>query len=197
MIEMALIAPVMFLLIFGIIEFGVMMFDVSAARFAAGEAAKVEAQVGAGNTDCPTLTQLQCAETFPNLADCGSQGAPKNCKCDADCQAVLSINQTALGSTSLVQVDGIDVIKLKSDGSFQPIGYPGVPTTLNSYVLRPISWVKGTTYDPNNRNVQLGNSDYLAVTIRFTYKWKTGLFQSFPNPQMTSSYYVRLEPQKF
>jgi Flp pilus assembly protein TadG len=44
--EFALIVPVLFLMLFGILESGLLLFSVGSARFAAGEAARQEAESG-------------------------------------------------------------------------------------------------------------------------------------------------------
>ncbi len=46
MTEFALITPVLLLLLFGILESGLLLFSVGSARFAAGEAARQEAESG-------------------------------------------------------------------------------------------------------------------------------------------------------
>jgi TadE-like protein len=46
MTEFALVAPVLLLVLFGILESGLLLFSVGSARFAAGEAARQEAESG-------------------------------------------------------------------------------------------------------------------------------------------------------
>ena len=46
MTEFALVSPVLLLLLFGVLESGLLLFSVGSARFAAGEAARQEAESG-------------------------------------------------------------------------------------------------------------------------------------------------------
>lgn len=195
MVEFTLIAPIVFFTMFGIFEFGLMMFDLGSVRFAAEEAAKVEAQAGNASTKCASLAG--CAAIY--------SGSPGNPDCDADCQAIVAINNTAVGKTSLMRVDEIDVEQLSNDGQFQPLS----PRKYNNYSLSggacaspctPSSNYptagRDTTLNPSSSGIN-GPPDYLAVTIKFTYQWLSGIFKQFPAPTFTNSYFVRLEPQKF
>jgi hypothetical protein len=52
MTEFALVSPVLLLILFGVLESGLLLFSVGSARFAAGEAARQEAESGnAANAD--------------------------------------------------------------------------------------------------------------------------------------------------
>jgi Flp pilus assembly protein TadG len=54
--EFALVAPVLFLLLFGILESGLLLFSVGSARFAAGECARQESESGnAANADTVSI----------------------------------------------------------------------------------------------------------------------------------------------
>lgn len=56
MTEFALVSPVLLLILFGVLESGLLLFSVGSARFAAGEAARQEAESGnAVNADALTL----------------------------------------------------------------------------------------------------------------------------------------------
>jgi Flp pilus assembly protein TadG len=56
MTEFALVSPVLLLILFGVLESGLLLFSVGSARFAAGEAARQEAESGnAANADALTL----------------------------------------------------------------------------------------------------------------------------------------------
>jgi hypothetical protein len=52
-------------------------------------------------------------------------------------------------------------------------------------------------YAPTNRGVTLGKADLIAVTVKFHYVWKTGFFSRTPIPNLSATYRVTLEPQKF
>jgi hypothetical protein len=53
------------------------------------------------------------------------------------------------------------------------------------------------TWPSTTRNVTHGSSDFMGVTIDYTYNWRTGLFASVTAPRLTATYYVRLEPQTY
>ena len=56
MTEFALVSPVLLLILFGVLESGLLLFSVGTARFAAGEAARQEAESGnAANADALTM----------------------------------------------------------------------------------------------------------------------------------------------
>jgi Flp pilus assembly protein TadG len=56
MTEFALVSPVLLLILFGVLESGLLLFSVGSARFAAGEAARQEAESGnAANADALTI----------------------------------------------------------------------------------------------------------------------------------------------
>jgi Flp pilus assembly protein TadG len=213
MVEFTLVAPVMFLVLFGFIEFGLMMFDLGTTRFAAAEAARSEAIVGSFQSQ---VCDAPCQVMFP--------GKPT---CDADCRAIVAIHATALGSTTLQHVWEIDVQQYQDvGGSIVPVmcnGSRGPQICQNQYNLDGTSvgtlsvppastWVPSqpqtystdvscpsTNYSwPTScRNVTYGHQDYLNVFIRYEYQWKTGLYSAFPFPQLNAGYLVRLEPQKF
>ncbi len=182
-----MVAPIAFFTMFAVLEFGLMMFDLGSTRFAAEEGAKVEAQAGNKVVKCTDLPG--CQTIFP--------GGPGNPNCDADCQAIVTINNTALGTTKLEQVNEIDIEKLSSDGKFQPLS----PRVYNAFNLNGQLCSSGcsphSNYPSSTRDTTLGTADYLAVTIVFTYNWETGLFNQFAKPKFTVNYDVRLEPQRF
>ena len=181
MLEFALIAPIFFLLLFGIMEFGVLMFDTATSRFAASEAAKVEAQVGDQNLQCSKVAG--CPAIYGNAV---------GTMCDADCQAIIAIHATALGSTSLEQVNYIEVQKMQASGQ------PFSPVAVNRFNLNGTAISGYSSYTSGNRNVIAGSTDYLQVNINFTYRWLTGIFNKLlAQPVLDSKFLVRLEPQKF
>ena len=184
MIEFALVAPVFFFLLFGVIEFGVLMFDVGTTRFASGEAAKVEAQVGNGQATCNQVAG--CVAVFANPAKL----------CYADCQALSAIHNTAVGSTSLEQVNYVEIQKMQDTGggNFQPVS----PAQVNRYTLTGSTIAGYTSYTETTRDVIAGQTDYLQVNINFKYRWLTGFFNSLlAQPVLDSKYLVKLEPQSF
>lgn len=112
---------------------------------------------------------------------------------NADAQIVQTIRNSAVGQTALVQVNEIDIYKLNQDGA----GNLTVDTTrYNRYQLD--GTVIGTaTWPSTTRNVTHGSSDFMGVTIDYSYNWRTGLFASMTAPRLKATYYVRLEAQTY
>ena len=213
MVEFALVAPLFFFMVFGIIEFGIMMFDVTTTRFAAGEAARVEAQVGQGSKPC---TAVEGCPTIYN-------GANARTTCEADCQAIVAAHATALGGIKLEQINYVDVQQITAcTGTGTPISSCAssgtfVPTSSTScerynwdgsrYTgsagscpadANPVTCPVASGYPAACRNVRAGQMDYLQVNINFTYNWITGMFQAIARPPtLESKFIVRLEPQRF
>lgn len=169
LVEFALAAPAAFLLLVGIVEMGFLMFGVGTAAFGVGESARVGAEAG-------------------NQAD-------------ADTQIVQTIRGTALGSTTIVNVQEVDIYRLIED----PVtGKLSIDTTgcggsgcQNRYTLQGTPLLTPEPWPPASRNVSNGSSDFMGVTIKYVYKWKSGTLLSATPLQLTATYYVRLEPQTY
>jgi hypothetical protein len=174
----------MFFLLFGIIEFGLMTFDVASSRFADSEAARAIASGGDSYIDCQKVTGCDKLHSGPS-------------QCDADCQALVAINNTALGNTGLQKVNFVEITKLNPDGT---------PTsTMNKYTTWSASGndfsgsVHPTfSYTVNTRGVVAGSTDYVSVRINFTYVWLTKMFADIaPSPTLDAIYFIHLEPRRF
>jgi hypothetical protein len=203
LLEFTLIAPVFFLVVFGAFDFGLMMFTIGSARFAAADAARVEALVG----DSPGLNA--CKATCFRLGL--GQGSPAN-NCNADCQAAVAINESSLLTSSFARILEVDVIKqtLNADGSltdsstvnkYQGNGQLCSPFTVNypNGSFRTYCTPASSNYSPGRRNAFFGQMDYLKIDIVYEYDWKTGLlFSVFPQPpELHASYTVQLEPKSY
>ena len=188
MIEFTLALPFLMFVLFGVFEFGLMMYSLGSSRFASADAARVISEQG-------TLVINPCS----SVAGCSALDRttwPLSGDCDADCQALSAINRGPLGTTSIATIDEIDVVQLKSDGSADT-GCAGSPCNLNRYTLDG-QRIGSPTYPATTRGVILGSSDYAAITIKFRYRWKTGIFSSaFPVVSLSSTFNVKLEPQRF
>ena len=167
--EFALASPVALILLFGIVEIGLLMFGVGTAAFAVGESARVGAEAG-------------------NQAN-------------ADTQIIQSIRGTALTQTGIVQLNEIDIYRLTED----PItGNLAVDTTgcggagcVNRYDASGIPLITPEPWPALSRDVTNGSSDFLGVTLKYQYNWKSGTLLSASPLQLTAKYYVRLEPQTY
>jgi hypothetical protein len=111
----------------------------------------------------------------------------------ADSQMVQTIRSSAVGQTALVKVNEIDIYKLNQDSS----GNLTVDAThYNRYRLDG-SVIGAVTWPSTTRNVSHNNSDFMGVTLDYTYPWRTALFGQLPAPNLKATYYLRLEPQVY
>ena len=160
MTEFALVVPVLFLLIMGVLDGALLMFSVGTARYASAEGSRTAAQLG-------------------NLAGADSQ--------------VLGVIRSTVSGTQLFSVGEIDIYKLNQSGNgdltpdlahYNRYALDGTP-------LGPL------TYPAASRNVGNGTSDFIGVTINYTYTWKAGFFSPLGPLRTTAVSYVRLEPQSY
>jgi Flp pilus assembly protein TadG len=111
----------------------------------------------------------------------------------ADSKAIQVVRDSAVGRTSLETVNEIDIYKLNQDGS----GNLTVDSThVNKYRLDG-TVIGSVNWPPTTRDVTNTSSDYIGVTIDYTYVWRTSLFAPLAPPHLTAIYYVRLEPQTY
>jgi Flp pilus assembly protein TadG len=111
---------------------------------------------------------------------------------NADSQVVTTIRQT-VGSTQLFTVEEIDIYKLNQDGNgnlTQDLA------NTNKYALDGTA-LNGTPWPASSRNVGNGTSDFIGVTVNYTYTWKAGFFAPLGPLRTTAVSYVRLEPQSY
>ena len=106
---------------------------------------------------------------------------------------VLQAVRNIVGTTRLFNVTEIDIYKLNQDGNGNLT--PDL-SRYNRYALdgTPLS---APTWSPSSRNVGNGTSDFLGITINFTYTWKAGFFAPLGPLKTTAESYVRLEPQSY
>ncbi|HEV2012385.1 MAG TPA: TadE/TadG family type IV pilus assembly protein [Candidatus Dormibacteraeota bacterium] len=158
--EFALVVPVLFLLIMGVLDGALLMFSVGTARYAASEGSRTAAQLG-------------------NVANADSQ--------------VLGIIRNTVSGTQLFSVGEIDIYKLNQSGNGDltpDLGHYN-RYALDGTALGPL------TYPAASRNVGNGTSDFIGVTINYTYTWKAGFFAPLGPIRTTAVSYVRLEPQSY
>lgn len=161
MTEFAIVAPILFFLLMGILESGLLLFVVGTARWSASEVARQESESGnAANADQVSLQVLQ---------------------------------RSAIGTTTLAQVNEVDFYRLVEQAN----GTLTVDAAhYNLYRLdgTPIGAI---TWPPATRNVRNGQSDFLGITLKFQYNWKTGIFLASAPLQLQQTYEIRLEPQTY
>ena len=176
MVEFAIVAPVLFFLLFGVFESGLLLFVVGTARFSAGDAARQESESG----NAAAADQLSIA-----VIRNGAMGT------------------TTLAT--IRQIDIFKLNEDVLTGALTPACNAGVTSppapcagTYNTYKLNgtttdggPVRWLPGT------RSVKNRATDFLGVRIWYQYNWKTGVFLSAAPVQLNMEFDVRLEPQTY
>jgi Flp pilus assembly protein TadG len=112
---------------------------------------------------------------------------------NADSQVLQTIRSTVNG-TQLFSVGEIDIYKLNQDGNGNLTPDPSHTNRYNldgSAISSPVPWPAA------NRNVGNGTSDFIGITINYTYTWKAGFFAPLGPIRTTAVSYVRLEPQSY
>jgi hypothetical protein len=107
---------------------------------------------------------------------------------DADTQAVTSIRTGPVGTTNLASVTEIDV--QCETASLTPCASYSAP---NRYLLSGTALA--VPWPPAIRNVHNGQSDFLGLTIKYQYQWKSGSLIGASPLQLTETYHARVEPQ--
>src|ERR1700730_13018567 len=191
MVETAVIIPVLGYMLFGIFEFGLLMFSVGESRWSAAEGARVVSEQGILVQKCSAVAG--CSRLDSGIYTPGTD-------CNADCQALSVINLGPLGTTSIATVDEIDITKLYVDPADKvlKIDLRSPCQCMNSYTLKGVAITNGVAaYPATTRNVTLGSADYVELTIKYHYAWRTPMFQQFGTPNQQATYDVKLEPQRF
>jgi Flp pilus assembly protein TadG len=158
--EFALVVPVLFLLIMGVLDGAMLMFSVGTARYASADGSRLAAQLG-------------------NVASTDSQ--------------VLAAVRKTVGTTQIFTVTEVDIYKLNQNGNGDltpDLGHYN-RYALDGTALGPL------TYPAAGRNVGNGTSDFLGITVNYTYTWKAGFFSPLGPVRTTAVSYVRLEPQSY
>ncbi len=183
-VEAALIMPVLLLLVFGVLEMGMLMRDNLTLAQSTRDGARAASAYG--NIDDADFRILQivgnASSAVPDrvvtkvvVFDPGSlneNGAPSNtCK-------TANVGQAASGPNGACNVYTLaDIERPQLFGDCADIN------TLDRY------------YCPADREVSLGNSDYIGVWIEFEHRYVTGLFGR--DITITDQTIMRIEPKEF
>jgi Flp pilus assembly protein TadG len=161
MVEFAIVAPILFFLLLGIVESGMLLFVVGSARFGASEIARQESESG-------------------NAAN-------------ADQVSLLVLARTAIGTTSLAGVTEVDIYHLteQANGTLTVDALKYNRYQLDGTPIGSVNWPS------SSRNVSNGSSDFLGVTLKYQYKWKTGVFLAPNALNLQQTFEIRLEPQTY
>ena len=146
-----MVLPLLFFIIFAIIEGSFLVFSLETANYGAQAAVDALAQAGQSPT--------------------------------ADTQALLVI-RNAIGQTHLAVVDQIDIEDVSAGGS--PLGFSN-HYRLDGTAIGKLGW------PPASRNVEECCADFVKVTIRLTYQYRSGLLGRAPG--LTATAMGRLEPR--
>jgi Flp pilus assembly protein TadG len=176
MVEFAIVAPILFFLLFGIFESGLLLFVVGTARFSAGDMARQESESGnAASADQVSLAVVR--------------------------NGILGTTTLA----NIRQIDVFKLNEDPITGVLSPLCNAGVtsppppcPGTYNTYFLNgattdggPVRWL------PSTRSVKNRATDFLGVRIWYQYNWKTGVFLASSPVQLNMEFDIRLEPQTY
>lgn len=106
---------------------------------------------------------------------------------------VLDKVRSTVGTTQLFSVSEVDIYRLNQDGAgnLTPDLAHYNRYRLDGTAIGPISW------PPSSRNVSSGNTDFLGLTVHYSYTWKAGFFSPIGPIVTTADAYVRLEPQSY
>jgi len=160
MTEFAIVMPVLFMLILGLLDGCMVMFSVGTVRYATVQGAQLAAQLGNAAT--------------------------------ADDQSIRAIRDR-VGTTGIFSVDEVDIYKVNQDGSGNLVADP---ILFNRYAIDGSAMLP-EPWPAASRNVGNGTSDFLGVTVRFTYKWKAGFLAPLGSLRSSATQYIRLEPQSY
>jgi Flp pilus assembly protein TadG len=121
------------------------------------------------------------------------QGAEGGNAATTDSRMVKVIRDSAVGQTTLETVNEIDIYHLNEDaaGNLTVDAAHVNKYRLDGTPIGAVNWPSITRVVTNDA------SDFLGVTIDYTYNWRTALFAPLAPPHLTAIYYVRLEPQTY
>lgn len=110
----------------------------------------------------------------------------------ADAQVIAKVRQT-VSTTQLFSVSEVDIYRLNQDvaGNLTPDLAHYNRYQLDGTPIGAVAW------PPASRNVSNGNSDFLGLTVHYSYSWKAGFFAPLGPVTTTADAYVRLEPQSY
>jgi Flp pilus assembly protein TadG len=172
MVEFAMVAPLFFLLFFGIVEFSLINASIGAFNFAAKDAARFGAIMGksnvaVGTTIVPTDQYIVNNVILPHVSGVVVAQMTK----------VEIYNSDETGACVIVSGACQEDIYQYASGGWQSTS---------------------DTWRMSDRNDQLANADYLGVRISYTYTYLTALFAiSSPTINLQADSIQRIEPQQY
>ena len=108
--------------------------------------------------------------------------------------AMLKVIRDTVGTLTVFQVDEIDIYKLNQDGggNLSPD-----PTSYNKYRFDGTPMLSPEPWPAQARDTGNGTSDFMGVTIRYTYRFKAAILGFAAPLGLTATSYIRLEPQSY
>lgn len=175
MVEFALIAPLFFLLIFGIVEFSLINASVGAFNFAAKDAARLGAIVGRG------CVQINATTCDPNV----------------DQYMINNVIVPRVNGVVMAQMYEVEIFDANPDGTCitNTNGCEADIWTLSGGVWTDTG---ANNWQSNTRNDALSNADYLGVKVYYTYTYLTAFFAATsPTINLIAESIQRIEPQQY
>jgi hypothetical protein len=172
MVEFALVGPLFFVLLFGAVNCGLVLFSINAADQAANVGVQQLAALG---------DYLGTPPAGSNLPD------PSN----ADDIALYEMQKVGLDSTGNTTVISYQVTKL--DPSTLQTDVTSPCPCVHAYTVATQSW--SGNWAPcgcGARNTTSTGADYIRLDVTYSYQW---LFGAGPALQLTATRVIRLEPQ--
>jgi Flp pilus assembly protein TadG len=175
MVEFAIVAPILFFLLLGIFESGLLLFVVGTARFAAGDAARQESESGnAANADQVSIAVIRN----------GAMGTT----------TLAFIRQIDIFKLNEDPITGVLTPSCNA-GVTSP---PAPCATYNTYKLNGSTVLGGPPpWSSVNRSVKNRATDFIGVRLWYQYNWKTGVFLAPSSVQLNMEFDIRLEPQTY
>ena len=186
MVEFALVGPIFFVLLFGAVNGGLILFSINAADQTANIGVQQLAALGDYLGPPPAGSNMTNCQIGPN-------------QCNADEIALYKMQKTGLESTGNAKVVSYRITKLTYSQAthllttYTDINCPAPDGCYDLYTVANQSW--SGNWPPcgcGNRNTTSANADYIRLDIDYTYQW---LFQSGAAVNLTATRVIRLEPQ--
>ncbi len=189
MVEFAMVAVLLLMIVFGIVEFGLAFRD----RLTIGNASQTAARVGSAVGNEPEADQVMLDALEQTLANLPSSGV-----------GVVKYVDFYRANASGAPVGGCpggDCVRYFYDY----VDGPGPLCDWNPCPGDDGSGGYGGSWVPASRNVSIGNLDVMGVSVVFSHDWITGGLVPLPNVSCASppgdcwvdTTTMRMEPQQF
>lgn len=183
MVEFALVAPIFFALVFGVVDGGLCLFSVNAAGNTANRGAEMIAAYG-------NFTNIVAPATGPTTPPLDN----------ADTHAVQLMAHSGLGGVGLSKATDYWIFKTDATGNLVqdtvkcPDALAGRPANIcYDHFDASGNWDTASNWLPVSRSVSSSSADYAELEIDYSYQWFFGTHAQIP---MKATRYFRIEPQQ-